>query len=448
MIRLYSFSGLVKNEYLKIIKKTSAKVMMVIILLMMIGYPVILKFVHSKLSEEFASMYEELGSSDRYKQMASELSQDDPYYDLKLDLLNYMAEHKDAAAETSADGLDWHYALVLKASRSDDKQEIQRFSIMCRTNDWRGYLKNLLSDPKTDDISRWEYTYRLEHDIPLNSTSRESELIDEIVQLSGSVEYADEDVQKENQEAKLKKRKYMLENKIYFDTSESGSFEALAEKEVSFWDIYMMTPDIVPFFGYIMIVIAGGIIASEFSQGTIKFLLINPVKRWKILVAKYLTVISIGALLLLLLAVLSAPVIGLLFGFKNMNAPYLYVSGGEVHQMNSFFAVIKTYLLSSVDLIVMITLSFSLSSVARSSAMAVGFGLGMLTVGKTLAAVVNGFGFDWGKYIIFANTDLETIAAGRSPYPEHTLFFAVSVIAVYMFVFLLTAWDGFTKRSL
>ena len=41
------------------------------------------------------------------------------------------------------------------------------------------------------------------------------------------------------------------------------------------------------------VIVAAGIVASEFSQGTIKMLLSRPVKRWKILTSKYLTVILI-----------------------------------------------------------------------------------------------------------------------------------------------------------
>ena len=41
------------------------------------------------------------------------------------------------------------------------------------------------------------------------------------------------------------------------------------------------------------VIVAAGIVASEFSQGTIKMLLSRPVKRWKILTSKYLTVILV-----------------------------------------------------------------------------------------------------------------------------------------------------------
>ena len=48
------------------------------------------------------------------------------------------------------------------------------------------------------------------------------------------------------------------------------------------------------------VIVAAGIVASEFTQGTIKMLLSRPVKRWKILTAKYVTVNLFGILLMLI----------------------------------------------------------------------------------------------------------------------------------------------------
>lgn len=345
-------------------------------------------------------------------------------------------------------GEDWRYSAVAAAVSSADKQEVQKLAFICKTDDWRGYIAYMLAQGGLSETEQWQMKYHLEHDIPLGSVDKDGQLVDQIANMESQMEYAEDDELREELEAKVKKLRYQLENKIYYETSEKGEMFDLGSPDTAFWDIYMMTPMLVSFIGYAMIVIAGGIVASEFSQGTIKFLLINPVKRWKILAAKYFTVLSMGALLTTLLFLLSIPMIGLFFGFSEMSAPYLYIKDGIVHQMNSFIVIICFYLLESVDMLVVTTLAFALSSVARSSAMAVGFGIGLLTIGKTATAYITELGLDWARYIVFANTDLRSIAAGGSMLPEHTVGFAVTVIVVYMFVFLLTAWDGFTKKSL
>ena len=48
------------------------------------------------------------------------------------------------------------------------------------------------------------------------------------------------------------------------------------------------------------VIVAAGIVASEFSQGTIKMLLTRPVKRWKILLSKFLTVNVFGMFLMVI----------------------------------------------------------------------------------------------------------------------------------------------------
>lgn len=431
--------------------------MFVLALLVIVGFPLFLKVVHNKLSNQMY-MFAFEDSGEQYKNMALSLNgETTPYYDIKLDLLNYMAENAENMDESEMSmeqaydvfyGSDWHYTAAYTAVHSDDKQEVQRLAFICRNDDWRGYIAYMLAQGGLSETEQWKLKYHLEHDIPLGSADKDGQLVDRIAEMEDQLIYIEDDEEKEKNEVKLKKLKYQLENKIYYETSEKGSLDAVGSSDTAFWDIYMLTPMLVSAIGYIMIVIAGGIVASEFSQGTIKFLLINPVKRWKILAAKYLTVLSIGALMLFMLFALSILMVGLMFGFSEMSAPYLYIKDGTVHQMNSFLAIIRSYLLSSVDMIVVMTLAFALSSVARSSAMAVGFGIGLLTIGKSVTVILSDLGLDWVRYIVFANTDLETIAAGRSLLPEHTIGFAITVIAVYMFVFLLTAWDGFTKKSL
>lgn len=79
-----SFGALVKNEYLKIIKKTSAKVMFVLALLVIVGFPLFLKAVQNKLSKEmYMFAFEDRG--EQYKNMALSLNgETTPYYDIKL----------------------------------------------------------------------------------------------------------------------------------------------------------------------------------------------------------------------------------------------------------------------------------------------------------------------------------------------------------------------------
>jgi ABC-2 type transport system permease protein len=139
---------------------------------------------------------------------------------------------------------------------------------------------------------------------------------------------------------------------------------------------------------------------------------------------------------------------GILFGFGDFGAPYLYVSGGKVLQGSSFLFVASKYIVASVGMICMATFAFAISSVAKSSALSIGLGVFLYLSGYGAVAVMSQLKLDFGRYIIFSNLELNAIAEGASIYKGQTLTFALAVISVYMIVFLLTAWDGFVRRDI
>ena len=70
-----------------------------------------------------------------------------------------------------------------------------------------------------------------------------------------------------------------------------------------------------------------------------------------------------------------------------------------------------------------------------------------MCIGSTVTQLLGQLGQDWARFLVFANTDLASISKGYSIFAQHSLTFAVGVLTAHMVVFLLTAWDGFTKRS-
>ena len=63
-------------------------------------------------------------------------------------------------------------------------------------------------------------------------------------------------------------------------------------EDYSIWKFVSDTSNLIQFAGLFAIIIAAGIVASEFNWGTIKLLLIRPIDRGKILASKYLAVIA------------------------------------------------------------------------------------------------------------------------------------------------------------
>lgn len=442
MDRLTRFFGLVKNEYIKILRKISTKIMIVLIILGAFALSGLMLIVSKTTNNSNDYMY----SQEQINDSISWLDTTQPD--------NYQAR-KNAYQFLLDNGVqsdDWRMEQVF--SLDDDSlttDYINSAMNIIKTNDDKAFIQFQL-DNATLSGDKWSDTYRLENNIGLTTEFDEQNTIVENVKYSkNQLDMIDTSSQSiSSEKTKLENAItlgiYQLDNAVYKNTANMG-VNSMGGSEMGFWDVFTMSPELVSLVGLLIIVIAGASVATEFHQGTIKFLLINPVKRWKILLSKYFTCITIGYIFIIILYVVCIPAIGLLHGFDGLNIPYLYVEDGYVHQMSSFLYVAKQFLFNSIDVVVMASLAFAISSLIRSSALAIGVSVFFMFAGTTITALLSQLGQDWGRYLIFANTDISGIINGNSLFPQHTVGFALIVIVAHMAVFLLTAWDGFTKRN-
>ncbi|WP_280770797.1 ABC transporter permease [Salipaludibacillus daqingensis] len=211
------------------------------------------------------------------------------------------------------------------------------------------------------------------------------------------------------------------------------------------WGFMLSSPDFTALASVFVIVISAGIVATEFSTGTIKLLLIRPVKRSKILISKYIATLIFAIIMLLTIFVSSLIVGSMLFGFDGINLPYLVYSGGEVIERNMLVQIITFYGLNSIDMIMMVTFAFMISSVFRSSSLAIGLSLFLMFTGQQLVMVLSDY--NWAKYILFANTNLYQYVAGTPIIEGMTLAFSIIILSVYFFLFILISWFTFNKRD-
>ncbi|UOQ44476.1 ABC transporter permease [Halobacillus salinarum] len=193
------------------------------------------------------------------------------------------------------------------------------------------------------------------------------------------------------------------------------------------------------------IIVAAGAIANEFKWGTIKLLLIRPISRTKILLAKYLSVLIFALTMLIFLYVLSFITGSALFGIDGLSQTYLFKQAGEFKEAPIFQHTVFQYLLGSVNLLMMATFAFMISSVFRNSSLAIGVAIFLMMSGNAIVAFLSTK--DWAKYILFANTDLTTFFEGTPIIEDLTLPFSVTVLAVYFILFVGLAWGFFTKRD-
>ena len=193
------------------------------------------------------------------------------------------------------------------------------------------------------------------------------------------------------------------------------------------------------------IIIAAGIVAKEFNSGTIKLLLIRPLKRWKVLLSKYLAVLLFALDALILLFVASFLVGGIFYGWSGVGQPYLGFTNGNVTEINMLWHIFTTYAYACVNLLMMVTFAFMISTVFRNNSLAVGISLFLMFTGNMLVGLLSSY--SWVKYILFANTDLTVYANGVPVVKGMTMTFSLLVLAAYFIIFNGISWLVFTKRD-
>jgi len=180
---------------------------------------------------------------------------------------------------------------------------------------------------------------------------------------------------------------YSLEN----DVIETSVANSTRQKMMSFINIFWFIAPLAIFF-------ASGMVAKEFSTKTINLLLIRPVKRWKILLSKYICLFML--VLGMIVASLGVYLIGsgISMGFSDLSQPHLYIEDGTVHAVNFVVWLTGRILFASLPVFCLITITFMLSSVTKGSA--VSLIIGVLTLFSSIFVL-----FFYGY---FENTDMLT----------------------------------------
>lgn len=220
----------------------------------------------------------------------------------------------------------------------------------------------------------------------------------------------------------------------------------LDTEKQTLWSTVMFSSNLITLLSIFTIVIAADVVAGEFSAGTIKLLLIRPVKRWKILLSKYLSTLTF-ALFGLILLLGSAMLIGAVaYGVDGFSIPYLVVKDGAVQERSMFLQALVNYGYECVSLFMMVTFAFMISSAFRSSSMSIGLSIGLLFLGNMIVAVLQHY--TWIKYFLFTNLNLRQYLPGQKPVVEGmTLGFSLVMLALYFAAFAAVAWGLFTKRD-
>ena len=224
------------------------------------------------------------------------------------------------------------------------------------------------------------------------------------------------------------------------------------EKQASLRGILLNVFDEYSIFIIIFIImIAGGIVSSEFEKGTVKMLLVKPYKRGKILLAKYIVSLLMILFIFVITVVFQVIVGGVVFGFDSLSIPAVVYNfnTNSVVTYNMFEYVLIIAVNKLPIYVLLTTLSFALSSIFANTVIAVVLPI----LGNVASAVINQLAsvYSIRELAIFPtlNWDFSQFLFGRLPAYEFTsLGFAVCVCVVYWAIMVSVAWIAFRKREI
>ncbi len=201
-------------------------------------------------------------------------------------------------------------------------------------------------------------------------------------------------------------------------------------------------------------VLGSDIVSAENAEGTDKLLLTRPVRRWKILTAKLLTLWLFASLTLFVGAVVSYFVTAPVLPAHGWDAPTFngFQFSGDtfnvdaVRQLPLWHDALIAYGLEWYALLAVASISLMLSVIFKSSAASIGTMLASLIGGTILTRISP----DWtaGKYLFVSALPLADYYTGQAPpYDGMSMMFCIALLGAWAVGALVVAYTLFTRRD-
>lgn len=209
------------------------------------------------------------------------------------------------------------------------------------------------------------------------------------------------------------------------------------------------------FLPLMVMVVAADIVSSERSAGTVKLLLTRPVKRWRILMSKYIALVLSVSVIVVLFGLLSYLISGLIFGYQGWTAPVITGFSAEGNELNTsavqmipqwHFLLMEFSLVWFVALIVA-TITFMLSVLIRNTPAGMGVMLAALISGAILSNMVSSW--ESAKYLFMINLNLTSYLTGQAPPIEGmTLGFSLIILTLWGIAALIVSFTVFIRQDI
>ncbi len=238
---------------------------------------------------------------------------------------------------------------------------------------------------------------------------------------------------------------YTMEQGILSDYDQADNMDSLSIMS----NIGMM------FVIVLTMILAGGSISQEIATGSIKSLIISPVKRWKIFTAKLLSVIFTSFFATLILYISSMATALIFFG-KGAMIPYVFAVNGVAKELNFFVYRFSLLMVGFIDVFAYTLFAMMLSTVTRNTAVSVAAPIGVYFSSSIILAFTKLISNDLiVKFFPLTNLGLEDKFFPFTDYAmlygeclKHSLRFSLIYVCVMCLCMLVTALDSFNRRDL
>jgi ABC-2 type transport system permease protein len=201
-------------------------------------------------------------------------------------------------------------------------------------------------------------------------------------------------------------------------------------------------------------VLGSDIVSAENAEGTDKLLLTRPVRRWKILMSKLITLWVFTTLTLLCGGVLSYAISSAVLPYQGWDVPTFNGWGltgdrfsiESLRQLPLWKDTLIAFGLEWYALLTVAAIALLLSVIFKSSAASIGTMLASLIGGTILTRVSP----DWtaGKYLFVSALPLADYYTGQAPpYDGMSMMFCITLLGVWAMAALVAAFVLFTRRD-
>ena len=201
----------------------------------------------------------------------------------------------------------------------------------------------------------------------------------------------------------------------------------------------------------LVIVIAGTIVAEEYSKGTIKNLLVKPYRRSTILTSKLIVTMLSALIFFVVMLIAQILISGILFDFKTMLDPVVEynVVKESIVKYNLFVYILRDFVFTLPYVLVITFFTFAISTITTSAAAAII--LGVMSTGGT--SIVNQiFTFievTWVKYFPTLTWNWsQYIDSQYHPSYGASFTYAVLMTIATWLVLLIPTYIVFNKRDI